>query len=753
MARTALVAAGVAALVAWSWGRLESPRPGLGALVAVAALAVLPALVARRRLRIAAVIAASAGAAWIALGVSPFEVRPFNGEDDYASPLLAGVRNGILDFYDVTLPFDGVAHPDMHGVVLLAVFGFCLLTALAVAARRPVAAALVLLVGAGWPATILPGDDELVRGAVLLAAVLALLAALAARPGRLQSQVLAGGAVVLLALTLSVSSAVARGQFVTWENWDFYTEPDESVHVSYVWRANYDGVRFPNKRTRVLRVRAPGRAGYWRATTLDAFVGHVWDEDLRPIPGVAADRRNLLFDDELLPQAALDEDTWSRADVRVDGLADNHLVGISQPVAYDTGRLGAIDYASGGVATVSGLLERGDEYTMWGFAPRPKPSALARSAAEYPSEIADDRRYLSVEGLGLPPFGTPQRVARMRELFENDGAFQPYAPVFDEAQRLAGGARSPYAATVALEAWFRSGGGFEYDETPPRRPLGAPPLVYFLTESKAGYCQHFAGAMALMLRFLGVPARVAAGFTSGTYDRDSRVWNVSDRNAHAWVEVWFRGFGWLPFDPTPGRGNLGGPYSASSFSFDEPGAQAVLRDSGLAAAAATLGERDRNSQTEDLTPRDVRRAAEEGEGGSSFGLAQIVLLALIALATLLAVGKVVRRRRRYLTRDPRRLATAYRQELVEFLADQRIDVPRSATLTELRALVQAETGVETRRFVESLGLARFGPLAAAPRAARIARAELRAVKRRLRRALSAGHRMRGTFSVRSLVLR
>jgi protein-glutamine gamma-glutamyltransferase len=753
MARTALLAAGVAAIVAWSWARLERPRPGLGELVAIAALAVLPALVARRRLRIAAVITASAGAAWIALGISPLGLRPFNGEDDYLSPLLDGVRDGVLDFYDVTVPFDGVAHPDMHGVLLLAVFVFSLLGALAIDARRPVAAALFLLVGAGWPATILPGDDELVRGAVLLAAVLALLAALASRPGRVQTQVLAGGAVVVVALTLSVSSAVARGQFVAWENWDFYTEPDEAVRVSYVWRANYDGVRFPNKRTRVLRVRAPGRAGYWRATTLDAFVAHVWDEDLGSNLALEERGKDVLLNDGLLPKAARDEGNWTRADVTVEALADNHLAGIAEPVAYDTERLESVEYASGGVALVAGLLQRGDEYTVWGYAPRPKPAALARSPADYPSTIAEDGRYLSFEGLGLPTFGARQRNERMNALFE-DGAFQPYAPVFDEAQRLAGGTRSPYAATVALEAWFRSGGGFEYDETPPRRPLGVPPLVYFLTETKAGYCQHFAGAMALMLRFLGVPARVAAGFTSGTYDRDRRVWNVSDRNAHTWVEVWFRGFGWLPFDPTPGRGNLGGPYSASSFSFDAPGAQAVLRSNGLAAAAATLlGERERNSQTEDLTPRDVRRAAEEGESGTSFGLAQIVLLAFLGLAMLLAVGKVVRRRRRYLTRDPRRLATAYRQELVEFLADQRIDVPRSATLTELRALVQVETGVETRRFVESLGLARFGPLAAAPRAARIARAELRAVKRRLRRALSAGHRMRGTFSLRSLVVR
>jgi transglutaminase-like putative cysteine protease len=752
MARTALLAAGVATIVAWSWARMERPRPGLGELVAITALAVLPALVARRRLRVAAVITASAGAAWIALGVSPLDLRPFNGEDDYLSPLLDGVRDGVLDFYDVTVPFDGVAHPDMHGVLLLAVFVFSLLGALAIDARRPVAASLFLLVGAGWPATILPGDDELVRGAVLLAAVLALLAALATRPGRVQTQVLAGGAVVLVALTLSVSSAVARGQFVDWQNWDFYTEPDEAVRVTYVWRANYDGVRFPNKRTRVLRVRAPGKAGYWRATTLDAFVAHAWDEDLLPAAEVSYGPRDVVLDREFLPEAALDEGNWTRADVTVEALADSHLAGIAEPVAYNTDRMGPVQYASGGVARVTGILERGDEYTVWGYAPRPKPAALARSPASYPPVVSDDGRYVSFEGLGLPTFGVPEREQQMRELFENDGAFEAYAPMYTEAERIAGGARSPYAATVALEGWFRSGGGFEYDELPPRRPRDVPPLVYFLTQSKAGYCQHFAGSMALMLRFLGIPARVAAGFTSGTSDRDRRVWNVSDRNAHTWVEVWFRGFGWLPFDPTPGRGNLGGPYSASSFSFDAPGAEAVLRRSGL--ATTLLGQQlNRNSQTEDLTPRDVRRAAEEGEGGSSFGLVQFVLLALLGLAALLAVGKVVRRRRRYLTRDPRRLATAYRQELVEFLADQRIDVPRSATLTELRALVQAETGVETRRLVESLGLARFGPLAAAPRAARIARAELRAVKRRLRRALSAGHRMRGAFSVRSLIVR
>ena len=99
-------------------------------------------------------------------------------------------------------------------------------------------------------------------------------------------------------------------------------------------------------------------------------------------------------------------------------------------------------------------------------------------------------------------------------------------------------------------SFFRTSGGFVYTNRPP--PLGAvAPLVDFVTRTRAGYCQHFAGAMALMLRYLGVPARVAVGFSSGTYDAKAGVWRVTDHDAHAWVEVWFRGYGWLPFDPTP----------------------------------------------------------------------------------------------------------------------------------------------------------------------------------------------------------
>src|SRR5207248_1566510 len=95
--------------------------------------------------------------------------------------------------------------------------------------------------------------------------------------------------------------------------------------------------------------------------------------------------------------------------------------------------------------------------------------------------------------------------------------------------------------------WFRVRGGFTYSNRPPT--TSGPPLVGFVTRTRAGYCQHFAGAMALMLRYLGIPARVAVGFSSGRYDAKRGVWTVTDHDAHAWVETWFRGYGWQPASP------------------------------------------------------------------------------------------------------------------------------------------------------------------------------------------------------------
>src|SRR5207247_7647240 len=182
------------------------------------------------------------------------------------------------DFYDYRVPFDPADRPQMHAVILIAIFGFTLAVALAVAARRALLAVVLFFLGAGWPATLLSGGNELGRGLVILAVALALLAGMTERPSRLA--LIAGGAVLGGALALSSSPAVAKSAFLDWQHWDFYTRPQKAVSVRYLWDAHYGGVRFPKKTTTVLTIRAPRRPMYWRATVLDRFNGTRWREHL-----------------------------------------------------------------------------------------------------------------------------------------------------------------------------------------------------------------------------------------------------------------------------------------------------------------------------------------------------------------------------------------------------------------------------------------------------------------------------------------
>src|ERR671922_198434 len=181
--RTVLLYILAAAVVAGNWLRLESPhRAGSGGQALwIALLALAPALVRPLWARVGAGVLAALLAVHSAFGLSVFDARPFDGRHDFFGPLLGRFRDGFLEFYDVRLPIDVATHPRMHAVILAAVFGFCLALGLAVATRRAVAAVLLLVVGAGWPATLLAGGSGLTRGAVVLGTALALFAGLAAR--------------------------------------------------------------------------------------------------------------------------------------------------------------------------------------------------------------------------------------------------------------------------------------------------------------------------------------------------------------------------------------------------------------------------------------------------------------------------------------------------------------------------------------------------------------------------------------------
>ncbi len=746
MPRTLLVGSLGATLLAWSWLRLEE-RTSSAEAALVVALALVPAIVPGARRRAVAALVAAGSALELAFGWS------------YPGGILSSFGRGFLDFYDVQVPFDPATHPRMHGVLLVAVFAFTLWLGLAAAARRPGLASAGLVVGVGWPATLLPGHD-LLRGALLLAGVLMAIVALRRGPLRGLGTALAAGAIVVAAAVgASSSPAFAKRNFLHWQQWDPYSHVTKPVNVSYVWNSNYAGLTFKGKPTTVLRIKAGPTPQYWRATVLNAVIRGQWIQD----PVLQTFPTDPLGEAGLVPTRQTKKTLWIQQQVTVEALSDPHLVGGSIPVFFQpTAGLGLVEYDLTGTAQTRDPLRRGTTYGVWSYSPSPSPAQLARSKPIYSGPIASsERKYREVEQRVYPDlFGAPNRKRDLEFMFTKSNyapQLRPYRPLYVLAEQVAGGAKSPYAAAVALERWFRIGGGFIYDQHPPKA-IGIPPLVDFVTRTHRGYCQHFAGAMALMLRYLGIPSRVAAGFTSGRYDKGSGEWVVSDRDAHTWVEVWFRGWGWLPFDPTPGRSGLAGQYSSSSPRFDVAATAAVLAGrQGLRKFGSGLADKLGFGGKPRVSPDvPVLGAAPPGVASPhrsrAWGLLRLFAAGLGGLALVVIAAKLAVRRSRYLTRDPRRLAGACRKELRDVLLDQYVEVPPSATLRELAELVQAEFGVEAAAFGLHADAARFGPDAGAREAARATRRDLRRLRRSLRRELTRSERVRGLLSLRSLGL-
>ena len=730
MPRTLVACLLPAFAVVVSWLRLEEPAR-VGEALAVVALALAPALVPDRRLRVVAALAAAAGAAWITFAAEPWELLPFRDERVLA-PTGEAVGDGLVDFYRVLLPFDPTPNSEMHSLVLVAVFGFVLAAALLVAASRPVAAAAVVVAGAGWPATLVAGET-VTLGALALAAALSIPLLLRVRSGpSLVAGVAAAAVVVAGAAWTSSATAVAREAVLNWESWDLHSVR-QRAGVRFAWDANYEGVEFPPTKTVMLTVQGPDRARYWRASTLDRFQADHWFENLLWL-GRVDGSSDPMPRDPLTPARAMREENWLDQRVEVKALVDNRLVAAGTPIALDSRRLGVVFRLSGSVLRVLQPPDVGRRYRIWSYAPDPAPAVLAASKPRYPVAA---RRYLTLESRTFPVFGLRGREAVAESLLSDPSyeSFQPYRGLYATAQRVAGDAATPYETVLALESWFRQRGGFRYDESPPQS--SGPPLIAFVNRTKAGYCQHYAGAMALMLRMLGVPARVAVGFTSGRLE-DER-WVVTDHDAHAWVEVWFAGQGWVPFDPTPGRGTFGGNYSFASDSLE---AVAALDRGDLSGSTLPL-DRERPDSADIV--RGAPPARDEGPS--------LIALALGAgglWVVVLGIGKFAMRRLRYLTRDPRAAATASRRELEAFLRDQGIAVSSSVTLDDLRRIVREELGIDCGMYADTAAKARFGRPDECTRAAAAAQAELRALLRRVRFELSVWARFRGLVSLRSL---
>ncbi|MEV7508778.1 DUF3488 and transglutaminase-like domain-containing protein [Streptomyces sp. NPDC090085] len=156
--------------------------------------------------------------------------------------------------------------------------------------------------------------------------------------------------------------------------------------------------------------------------------------------------------------------------------------------------------------------------------------------------------------------------------------------VAETARRVTQGAKDDYTRAVRLQDFFAVSGGFRYD-TRTNSGTGPDAVARFL-QDKEGFCIHFAFSMAAMSRSLGIPARVAVGFTPGEKQSSGLV-NVSMRDAHAWPELYFEGVGWTRFEPTPRSGINIPDYSRAQAPATQPSAPAPLPSQSAAAQPST----------------------------------------------------------------------------------------------------------------------------------------------------------------------
>ncbi len=123
--------------------------------------------------------------------------------------------------------------------------------------------------------------------------------------------------------------------------------------------------------------------------------------------------------------------------------------------------------------------------------------------------------------------------------------------IYALTRNLTSTAATPYDEALAIESYLRANYPYTLEVGMP--PAGVDVADYFLFELKKGYCDYYATAMVVMARSVGLPARLVMGYASGTYNPTAAEYIVSAADAHAWVEVYFPGTGWVEFEPTAGQ--------------------------------------------------------------------------------------------------------------------------------------------------------------------------------------------------------
>jgi transglutaminase-like putative cysteine protease len=414
---------------------------------------------------------------------------------------------------------------------------------------------------------------------------------------------------------------------------------------------------------------APGGV-YLRLATLDNFNGIAWQPG-----GIETDGDNEVTRFPDPPGLASDVPrTTYTVDVQVQDVS-GHWLPVPYPAVSIDGLEGSWTYEADGLDVRSPSADaRGQEYQVTFLDVEPD---LAQLSAELGPQVGN-------QYLDLPEI--PEIIRQT-------------------ALDVTAASTSTYEKALALQNFFTSD-AFEYSiDTPVDEGYdgtGVQVVAEFL-DAKTGYCVHFASAMAIMARSLGIPARIAVGFQPGQRDAlnsGETVYTVMSDDLHAWPELYFEGIGWLRFEPTPGRGAL--PEYSFPNAVDDP--------------ETPQNEADEPAVVPTVVPTEVAEGPTEAPidgdavvGGSAsplawFGIIPLVLLGLLLLPAGARIFIRSRRMRRVTDGD----AEAAWAEIRDTAYDHDWVAPESETprqLSERLAMVvgsgaveQLQTGVESAAY-------------------------------------------------------
>lgn len=721
-----LAFAALAGATALTVGRVVQPSIN-GDLLMVALLGVmvgLPGLIDRRLAPFSALLLPlTAGLLLVTLAPVPPEVAGLSARVAfYAEELRFGLRAYAEDIFPLTL----AGTPGLRLLVLLWVYGLVgAASYLALVHGRVLAATGALF---ALMAMCLTVDDGGGGTAIILAflglVVLALLTAQGLSRGSwglrdALSGLLVGAVSLVLAVgLLTTAPGIAAKGWQDWRQWNPLGGGNQSELV-FNWRQNYPRLLDPKNDIPLMQVTSPVPS-YWRANTLDVFTSDSWlsvqsfDDPLGSGPGDLA-----LTPPDIIPRGNTVEQRFDLGDI-----ATNYVFtgGIARILRLDVEA--EVAASDAGALRAAKTLGPNMSYTVTALVPEVAPQDLVGRGRDYPESV------LPYAALALPSAAT---VDRLRDegrdwtdaLMGRDRRMAEFAGLYDLNRKILKGATDPYQQTLRIESHLRR--QYRYSLQPPPSDFTSP-YAAFLFDNKTGYCQHFAGAMALLLRINGIPARVAVGFVTGeTVGPDTYL--VTSNNAHSWVEVYFPEVGWLPFDPTPGQEFPGEGPSTASPGFVSPFVESPLDPPATATTLPTTPP----GRTSAQVPEDAAGTSPMRPLLEQSSRAWPLLPAVAALLVLWPAALHLVRRRRLRRGTPAERLSASLTALREDLAGAGFPLSRASTLEESGALTASRLDVDLGPLSERAQAVLFGGYCATPKDVAQAEAVRLAVGRALRR--------------------